>query len=205
MQKVALLVLICAFALAGCTSTPIAAPTPTPTPSPTIDPGPVALPTEQAGTYYLSAVCQGNVANDVLRAAFAAGEPEFLQGGEPDLTAVKAAAAEVTRVDRLLIEVLDDPYFTWPAGVAEQIQYIRASMVAGLSTLNGYANAARFSDAYYATYPEQTAEQVSAPQEIRYQLELSADTTASCVGYETRLDELHAEMVDRNEYLATFG
>jgi len=100
--------------------------------------------------------------------------------------------------------VLDDSYFTWPAGVAEQIEHIRSTSVAYLSTKDSFVNAARFSDAYYATFPEQTPEQSSAPQEIRIQLELGTDTTASCVGYETRLDALHAEMVERNAYLATF-
>jgi len=179
-------------------------PTVTLSPTPTIDVGPVALSPEDAGVYYLSLVCQGNVASQALNAAFAAGETEFFAGGEPDATAVKAAAVEKGRLTRLFIEMLDDPYYTWPDGVPAQVALLRSAAISELSPYDSMANATQFSDAYYATFPQVIPEQSSAPQEIRYQLKLDTDTTASCSGYETALDEIYAEMVDRNEYLAGF-
>jgi hypothetical protein len=179
--------------------------TPVPSPTPTIAVGPVVLSQEEAGLYYLSVVCQWNFAGDAENSALAAGERVFFDGGEPDLTALKAAATESSRLTRLAVEVLDDPYFIWPEAVAGQIVHIRSAMVGELSPLNTVANATRFEDGYYAPFPALTPEQASAGQEIRLQLNLDTNALTSCAGYETALDETHAEMTARNDYLTEFA
>jgi hypothetical protein len=206
MHKTISIALLSVLVLAGCAAAPVAEPTATPDPAPTpsIDLGPVALVDEEAQTYYLQMVCQGNVATNQFWDAIEAGEPEFLNGGDPDPTAAKAAAFEQLRLNRLFIEILDDTYFTWPEVVEAQLVHLRSVWMANASTIGEMANASRFFDIYYAQYPEMTAEQISAAQEIRYQLNLDADAVSSCVGHETGLDEIHAEMVERNEVIAKF-
>ncbi|WP_251450884.1 hypothetical protein [Microbacterium sp. Marseille-Q6648] len=181
---------------------PPSTPTAIPSPTPTIDVGPVELSTEEAGQRYLGIVCQRNVAGTGLNEAFAAQEDTFLNGGEADATAVKAAAAEALRVGRLSVELLDDSYYMWPAEIQDDLIAIRDAQIAEAATLSAIVNAGRFEDAYYATWPIDP--RPGAAQEIRYQLGLSADTAASCQGFETATDSLHAEMTNRLEYLAGF-
>lgn len=169
---------------------------------PTIDPGPIELTKEEAAERYLQVVCQGNVNIAAFRAAVQAGEDEFLAGGSPSVDALKAAGAESVRLNRMQIEIIDDPYYNWPEAVAEQLVHIRSTSMAELAADQTVMNASTFEEAYYVSYPVPTPEQETAPQEIRYQLGLDADTTGSCVGYETALDEIHAEMLERNEQLA---
>lgn len=195
--------------LVGCSQTTpnsadptFSTPSATPSPTPTIDPGPVELTDEEAGIRYLMIICQRNASGTQLAAAFAAQEGTFLNGDEADATAVKAAAAEALRLNRLGTELFDDPYYVWPENVATHVKTLRDYTVAESGTLSQIANAPRYEDAYYAIWPADTTG--GAAQEIRYQLGLSPDTTASCVGYETGTDKLHAEMTERNEYLATF-
>jgi hypothetical protein len=202
MPKSIVIAVVSVLMLAGCTATPASESTPLPTS--TIAPGPVALSDEEAATRYLQIVCQGNAAGILVTESLRAGEAEFLQGGQPDPTAVKAAAAEWMRISRLQVEVLDDSYYTWPEVVGEQLVHIRSSFIADISPIESMVNASEFSDAYYAQFPELTSEQSSASQEIRYQLNLDADTVKSCVNYETALDELHTEMTERDAELAKF-
>jgi hypothetical protein len=91
-----------------------------------------------------------------------ASEQLFFDAGEPDLTAMKATATESSRPKRLAAVVLDDPYFNWPEAVARQIVHIRSNNVGDPSPLNTVANATRFEDSYYASYPALTPEQTSA-------------------------------------------
>lgn len=177
---------------------------PSPSPTPTMDPGPVELSTEEAGERYLGIVCQRNGATERMNQAFTAGEEEYLNGGTPDVTAVKAAAAEVLRLNTMQIALLDDPYFTWPDGLDAHLSNVRDASMTQASTFNALVNAATYEDAYNQPVSDDP-EGAKSSQEIRYQLELSPDTTASCQGYETSTEVLHAEMVERNEYLASFG
>jgi len=178
--------------------------TPTPSPTPTIDPGPVLMTEEEAAEYYLRLICQSNTAGQALNDAIIAGEEEWLNGGEPDPAAVKSAASTLLGLKRLAIEVMDDDYFTWPGEVGTHVGYIRESFIQESAVISAVANVSRYEDAYYSQFPEQTPEQAGAGQEIRYQLGIDADTTTSCVGYEAELEALHAEMIERNEYLAQF-
>lgn len=177
---------------------------PSPSPTPTIDPGPVALSTEEAGERYLGIVCQRNGATERMNQEFIAGEDEYLNGGNPDAAAVKAAAAEVLRLNTMQIALFDDAYFTWPDGLDAHLSNVRDSSMAQASTFNAVANAATYEDAYNQSVFDDP-EGAKSSQEIRYQLQLSPDTTASCQGYETTTEALHAEKVERNDYLASFA
>lgn len=198
---------VTALLLTGCSaSTPeqLAEPRSTSSPTPTIDPGPIELTSDQAADRYLSIVCQRNIANAVMNDAFVAQEDVFLNGEEADITAIKAAATEAMRINRLSVELIDDAYFTWPNDLGSHLKKIRDSQIAQMSMYDGIINATRYEDAYYTTAPD-SSEASAAAQEIRYQLGLSSDTTVSCQGFETATDVAHAEMLERNEYLASFA
>lgn len=192
-------------ALAGCSnaSTDLVAETPTASASAAdaIDVGPVELTSDEAGTRYLNIICPKNFGVQALTDAFSAGEDEFRAGGDPDPAAVKASAADRIVIARLVVDFLDDEYFLWPEEVRDQIPLVRDANVAELSTLDGIVNAATYEDAYYATWPDYTAAGTAA-QEIRYQLGLDADTTASCIGFEGGHDALTAETTAREALLA---
>lgn len=174
-----------------------------PSPTPTIDPGPVELTKEEAANRYLGIVCQRNVLVYQLNDAFGAQEDVYLNGGDGDATEIKTIAAESLRVNRVAIEIIDDPYYTWPGGIDEHMQTIRQSYIGLSSYYDMLMNAGSFEDAYYASAPEN--EGAAAAQEIRYQLGLPADTRSSCEGKEALADALHQEMTERNEYLASFN
>ncbi|KJL34382.1 hypothetical protein RS86_00868 [Microbacterium azadirachtae] len=163
----------------------------------------MVLSKEQAADRYLGLVCQRNAANARIGNAFDAQLGAFQSGGTADVTDVKAAAVEAQRVNRLAIELIDDEYFTWPDKVRPQLQILRQSLMAFLSYEDGLVNSSDFASAASQQVPDAEAG-AAAAQEIRYQLGLPADTTASCVGKETYTDTLHAAMVERNEYLASF-
>lgn len=173
-----------------------------PSPTPTIDPGPVALTKEQAGERYLDLMCERNAITLQINSAFAAKEDEYLSGGNPDVTAIKQLGTEALRVNRVTVELLDDSYYTWPDNTRTLVKTIRDTVLGEAAGYSAMANAASFKAAYEA--PANTVNPGNAPQELRYALGLSADTSASCAGHETAADQLHAEMTSRNEYLATF-
>lgn len=200
---------ILASALAGCSPTPAttatdtnAATESTATPTPALDPGPVELTIEEAADRYLDLVCQNNFAGAELTAAFDAGEQEFLDGGAPDPSAVKAVAAKLVDLNRKSVALLDDDYYLWPEKVAIQLPNIRDIYMAELATLNTMANATSFENAYYTTWPAATPEQAAAGQEIRYQLGLDSNTTTSCTGHEIGLDALTVELTEREAALS---
>ncbi|WES66033.1 hypothetical protein P0L94_08140 [Microbacter sp. GSS18] len=198
------------LALTGCTASATSEAVPTlvtpssaPKPTPTIPVGPVELTDDEAADLYLAIVCQRNIAMEALSDAVFAKEDEFLNGGTPAMTEIQAAAAEGLRIARASVELADDDYYTWPSDVAEHLKVVRDANLAASSNLSEIANADRFEDAYYSTWPNQDTA-AAAAQEIRYQLGLDADTTASCEGHETATDDAHKEMTERREYLASF-
>ncbi|WP_200329597.1 hypothetical protein [Leucobacter sp. L43] len=205
-KKLAVSAAVLLLALTGCTAqaetSSEAAQNSENSAEPTIDPGPIELTKEEAGERYLQLVCQGNTASDAVINAFNAHLDEFNAGGTPEVETVKAAAAELVRVNRMQIETIDDDYYVWPEIVGDQLLHIRAETMTDLAADQAVMNAQTYEEALRVTYNEATAEQQAAPQEIRYQLGIDADTTSSCVGYETALDEIHAEMLERNEQLA---
>lgn len=164
------------ISLVGCSSADLEKAQPTPT----RDAGPIILTDSDAAVRYLSIVCDNNAAGDALYAAFTAGEAVYLDGGTPDLASLKSAASASLDLNRSAIELLEDEYFAWPENVAEHITFVRQGYMAGLSQLDGIINAATFEEAYGTPSPVLTPEQDAAGQEVRYQLGLDADTTASC-------------------------
>lgn len=193
-----------ALSLSGCTtpSSEQAPAAPSVSAEPTIDPGPVVLTGEDAATRYLSIVCPINVATRSLNEAYAAGEPEYLAGGAPDVSAVVAAAVVIQEGQRLAIEQLDETYFIWPELVAPQIAHVRSTYMANMAVVTAVALSTSFEEAYQVPAAAQTPEEQAAGQEIRYQLGLSADTDSSCVGYENGLSLLSAEKSERDAALA---
>jgi hypothetical protein len=198
--------------LTGCSAPPpagaganaaAARPTTTPSPTPTIPVGPVALTEEEAAGRYLTAVCQRNLAANALNSAFQASEDEFINGGTPDVGAVRAAAGAQMEANRAQVEVLDDAYFVWPAAVVPHLKAVRDAAVAELSPLSEIVNAPSYEVAYYMSWPD-TTDARAASQEVRIQLNLDADTTKSCAGYETAATEAVAAMNVRDEYIASF-
>lgn len=186
------------MALTSCTTTndsqPVSASSAPPSAvvTPTAPPF-VTLSKDEAATRYLDLVCGNNAAIRELTAAFAAGEDELLNGGDPDATTAKAAAAKRVELNRQTLELIDDDFYRWPAGVDEQIGHVRSTFISELATLDSMANAASFRDAYYSTFTVATPEQAAAGQEIRYQLGLSPDTVTSCAGHEDGTARLIAE------------
>ena len=170
-----------------------------------MDPGPVVLLDEEAAARYLSIVCPINVATRMLDDAYRAGEDEYLNGGSPDPSAVVAAAATIRDEQRLAIELLDDTYFVWPEVVATQIPLIRAAYMGNMVVVSSVASASSFEVAYNTPAAARTPEQDAAGQEIRYQLNISADTDNSCVGFEDGLIRLSAEKAERDAALAGNG
>lgn len=186
------------MALSSCTaaSDTASAPNSSASPPPVVTPTAplfVELSKEQAATRYLDLVCSNNAATRELTEAFAAGEDELLNGGDPDPAAAKAAAAKRIGLSRQTLELIDDDFYRWPDGIDEQLAFVRSSYLSELSTLDSMANAASFRDAYYSTFPGPTPEQAAAGQEIRYRLGLDVDTVASCVGHEDGTSRLIAE------------
>ncbi|WP_206477064.1 hypothetical protein [Microbacterium sp. KRD172] len=211
LTSIAALGIISVAMLAGCAATTPSQPvkaepatTSSPLPTPTIDPGPVTLTTDEASDRYLGIVCQRNGVIAQMNEAFSVQEETYLNSGEADASAVKVAAIEVLRVNSMQIALFDDPYYTWPEGLIVHLKNIRDASMTQSSMFDSIANASSYEAAYYMTAPE-TPEATTSAQEIRYQLQLSPDTTASCQGYETATDTLHAEMLERTEYLATFA
>lgn len=198
----ACLVLVGCAAPAGEPSASTPSQTATPTPTPTIDPGPVALSVEEAADRYLGIVCPTNATVDALNAAFDASEDEFLNGGSPDPTAVKAAAQAQMDSVTTQAELFDDDYFEWPEDLGEQIRILRDFNVAALATLSTMVNAPDYETAYYAVWPDGAASQAAA-QEVRYQLGIGADTSATCVDHRDKHAVLVAEKAEREEQLAT--
>lgn len=174
---------------------------PSPSPTPTIPVGPVTLTTEEAAARYLGIVCQRNVAAKVVQDAIFAQEDAYLNGGG-DVLAIAGPAAEMMRLSRQSVELFDDEYYTWPDGLDEHLAVVRQANLAEVGTLDTIVNAGRVEDAIYATWP--SVDSSAAVQEIRYQLGLPGDTTASCSGYETTSDVLKQQMIERTEYLAQF-
>jgi len=170
--------------------------------TPAIDPGPVTLTDEEAAERYLSIVCPINIATGALYDAYKAGEDEYLNGGAPDVSAVVDAATIIRDSQRVAIEQLDETYFVWPELVAAQIPHIRSAYMANMAVVSSTSTSTTFEAAYRIPEAPETPEEQAAGQEIRYQLAISADTDASCVGHEDGLNVLSAEKLERDTALA---
>jgi hypothetical protein len=137
-------------------------------------------------------VCPVNFANDALVQAVLAVEDEFLAGGAPDPSPVRAAAREMLDGTLAQIEFFEDEYFVWPDVVAEEFPAMHDYRVASLSTLNAIVNAPDYETAYYEPWPDAT-EAGDAAQKVRLALRIDADTYSTCEGHEDGTATLQAE------------
>lgn len=199
--------------LSGCSATDLLRgflPSQTPSPSQPreIEPespteqSPVTLSRAAAAERYLQIVCQANAAVDALDDAWFALDDAVQAGGSPDITPVTELASEVLRLRQQETALLDDPRFMWPAAVDAEIKLLRDLNLRDLSAIEQEANAKSVEDLYRIAYPELTPDEEKAPQEIRLQLGLDANTVTSCTGYESDQDRLYADLT---EYLSEIG
>jgi len=158
---------------------------------------PIELSIEAAAERYQGIVCQRNLASDALGDALQTAEAALHSGGTPSLVGVHAAAGEVLRLNRQDIALLRDPAYVWPDSVTELIALRVSSAEKYEPFFEALATAPSVDAALAVTAPSLTAQEQSAVREIRRELGLSPDTTGSCGGYETRNDELYAELERR--------
>lgn len=162
------------------------------------------LTNDEAAERYLGIVCQRNASMAALMDAIKAKEKQHLNGGEPGTKKIRAVAKEGMRVARAAIEITDDDYYTWPDDVVRPLKILRDAYLHDISMLNQISTEKDYDEIYYASWPDQE-DAAAAAQEIRYQLGIDPDTSASCRGHETATDDLYAQMTERREYLASFG
>ncbi|MCK6079039.1 hypothetical protein KZX37_00230 [Microbacterium sp. EYE_5] len=174
-----------------------------PSPTPTIDPGPVELSAEEAARRYLAIMCDRNAAVHRVGDAFADQEDAYWAGDATDVAPVNDAAADAQLVGRRTVELIDDSYYVWPEGISEHLKVLRASELADAVILDAWASARSFDEAMQLEWP--TSDAAASAQEIRYLLDLPANTDSSCAGFEGAGKKLHSEMLEREEYLAQFA
>lgn len=158
---------------------------------------PAELSIEAAAERYQGIVCQRNLASDALGDALQTAEAAAPSGGTPSLVGVHAAAGEVLRLNRQDITLLSDPAYAWPESVTELIEWRISSAEKYEPFFEALASAPSVDAALAVTAPPLTPQEQSAALEIRRELGLPQETTASCGGYETRNDELYAELERR--------
>lgn len=159
-----------------------------------VEQGPVELTRAEAGQRYLDIVCQPNEAWDAYDIAWIALEDAEAAGGSLDITAVQEAAAELLHLRQQEAALLEDPRFVWPTSVQDQILLLQDMNLSDMRLLELEVNARNFDELWRISYPELTAEELRAPQEIRLNLGIDADTVASCRGHEQENDRLYAEL-----------
>lgn len=159
-------------------------PADSPTPSPSPTPTEVLLDLESAADRYLSIICPVNGVIASVDTAFQTGYPEWSNGGEPDPTSLLAAAAASRDTTRTAVGFLDDVKYKWPGEVRSSLDLIRSAYVVDLAYWDAIANSGSYTNAANVLPSERPEGSDGAGQEVRLQLQLSADTQGSCVGYE---------------------
>jgi hypothetical protein len=129
---------------------------------------------EEAGDYYLDAVCPVNALID----PYDAEEEAVWNRGGGDLTQLKALATEIKDTMQASAAMLSNPEVLWPSGLAEDASLIADNYYGGMSYYNQVLAAEDFSDLQAAIYPEDAS--ASAGPKIRSVLGLSTDPIASC-------------------------
>ncbi len=174
---------------------------PTPTAEPEVETPaedwPVSLTKAEAGERYLQIVCQRNDAIGRWDAAWQELEDLVNAGQEPlsdQVTAVANSARDVFLSTEWEIALLSDERYTWPDVVEAEIMTIIDSNERLLPTLQTEMNARTVDELYASVYPEYTAEEQAAAQEVRLKLGLPGDAVSSCIGYETDAESLYVEL-----------
>ena len=175
LRKTLLLALLLAAALTGCTGTngPAPAPleataaSPSPSPTPTVH----AMTAEEAGDYYLAAVCPANKAQAANNAAFAA----------QDLGAIQSTAAVARDAYRAQAAAFTKADVLWPSVVSSaDMKLLTDSDFAVISIYEAMSTAATLdaANAISNGYVDNGAG--AAAQRIRLALDLPADTSVGC-------------------------
>lgn len=163
---------------------------------------PAPSPTEKvldkaaAGELYLHVICDSNETNSAFNEAAGAANEVAATGQTPDITPVTASAAEAVAREREAVTVFDDSYYVWPDSVKEHIKDVRSTLMTELSTFQQIASADSW-ETIVAVTPAET--DLTASQEVRYQLGLDADTETSCEGMTGHLSQLAKESAERQE------
>ncbi len=141
--------------------------TPKPTPTPTIH----VMTVEEAGKFYLAAVCPTNKVKSSLNAAFTA----------QNLTSIQQAAAATRDAERTEVTQFTNTDVLWPPVVSSaDVKLLSDSDFASISILNEIATAGTLESANSLsnTFVDNGAS--AASQRIRLVLNLPADTSAGC-------------------------
>lgn len=156
-----------ASSASGASAEVSATPTSTPTPTPT------AMSNEEAGQYYLAAICPSNLQS--------AKTTTVVQVKPLDLPAAKAEAAALRDAYRVAIQKLSDEKVLWPEVVKSDVATLAESLYGDLSGAGNVANqttVANFIEAWNGW--ESSPAGAATAQKIRLKLGISADTSSSC-------------------------
>lgn len=163
-----------ALAVGGCSSGSPASSTPEEAVSATPTPTPTAMSSEEAGKFYLAAVCPRNVQGDKMLAVFQT---------EPfDVEVAKAEASALRDTYRSTIETLSDVKVVWPDAVKSDVVALTEGMYEDLGVAQHLANQTT-DTGFFAVWNgwETPPEHAALAQKIRLKLGLPADTSTSCV------------------------
>lgn len=174
---VAVVVVLTTTLFAGCSAhsaTPVQTaggsskvPTATATPTPTIH----VMTVEEAGKFYLAAVCPTNKVKSSLKSALTA----------QNLTTIQQAAAATRDAERTEVTQFTNTDVLWPPVVSSaDVKLLSDSDFASISILNEMATAGTLdsANALSNTFVDNGAG--AASQRIRLVLNLPADTSAGC-------------------------
>lgn len=174
------------FGLTGCVNTDSKAePAAASDPTPDTEQGPVELTIEEAGVRYLQIVCPANIAAGVWEETYAA-----VAAQEMDMPALREATVNNADVDVVVLSLLNDERYVWPAEAAAFIEEIRVSYEEELDALIAAVPAESLAEVDAVAWPDYSSLPVV---ELRNVLGLDADTSASCIGYENGHEVLSAE------------
>ena len=186
-------VLAIMLALAGCTEAAPTEPTAPARATPKESVGAATMTVEEAGERYLSIVCEANVAIDETSLASEVARTAYLNNEEVDVAPLTSGYARLLSLIELSAKEFANRDFIWPVEVATQIDTLRTGDIADFDHYQAIATATTYDEVLAAPEAQSTLEQDSAPQKIRFELGLSLDKEASCVGYENALTKLGEE------------
>lgn len=170
------------------------APQSAPQSAPTPEPSEKVLDKKAAGTLYLDIVCDGNSIVQEYNDRLTKANDTALSGEVPDIAPLKESARKVVDTRRLMVTVLDDTYYVWPESVRDSIKSVRDDSMAEVGGFERIAQVNDWNSLVEITWAEGDG---TAPQEIRYQLGLDADTQSSCGGHTGKLSDLASQSEER--------
>jgi hypothetical protein len=135
---------------------------------------------EEAGEYYLDAVCPPNA----LLVPLTTAEDKLYEANGGDLAELKGIATELRdRMQEAALE-LSDPMVIWPEQAADSAALIADNYYSEISGYNTMLAAQSFEDLTEIVWPAQPAGGDAAGPKIRSVLGISVDPVESCKGHE---------------------